>query len=156
AELRALAASFSAHIERLIDGSVVAWIDAGAATDQASQAAQLALALRPHMARAPLAIATARGVLSERLPVGPVIDRAVDLASRAKASHIVLDEVTAGLLDDRFEVRLGEAAPALVGERESPHGERTLLGKPTPCVGRDRELASLLALFEEGASEPAA
>ena len=33
---------------------------------------------------------------------------------------------------------------------------RTLLGKPTPFVGRDRELATLEALFEECAGEPVA
>ena len=154
-ELRALASSFGAHIERLIDGSIVAWIDAGAATDQASQAARLALALRPRVSRAPIVVATARGVVSERMPVGPVIDRAVALASGAGPSQIVLDEVTAGLLDERFEVRVDQGN-LLVVERESASGERTLLGKPTPCVGREREISTLASLFEEGVGEPAA
>ncbi|HZF50461.1 MAG TPA: protein kinase [Polyangiaceae bacterium] len=41
--------------------------------------------------------------------------------------------------------------PSLPDERP-----RALLGKPTPCVGRDREIASLVALFEECIEEPAA
>ncbi len=155
-EIRELADSFGAHVERLIDGSLVAWIDTGAATDQASQAGRFALALRNHVAPAPIGIATARGVVSERLPIGPVIDRAVDLLSSALPGQVVLDEVTAGLLDDRFDVRLDGRVPALVSTNDSTQGERTLLGKPTPCVGRDRELATLFSLFEEGASEPAA
>src|SRR5207248_1701920 len=33
---------------------------------------------------------------------------------------------------------------------------RTLLGKPTPCVGRDRELAVLTGLYDECVNEPLA
>ena len=77
-EVREVAASLKAHIERLIDGSLVAWIETGAATDQASDASLLALSLRAHVGSAPMAIATARGVVAERLPVGPVIDRAAE------------------------------------------------------------------------------
>jgi tetratricopeptide (TPR) repeat protein/predicted Ser/Thr protein kinase len=153
---RALAEKFSAHVERLIDGSLVAWIDAGAATDQASQAGHFALTLRDLVAPSPIGIATARGVVSQRLPIGPVIDRAVALVESAGERRVVLDEVTAGLLDDRFEMKLGDGPPVLVATNETTQGERTLLGRPTPCVGRDRELTTLTALFEECASEPAA
>jgi len=153
---RALAEKFSAHVERLIDGSLVAWIDAGAATDQASQAGRFALTLRELVAPAPIAIATARGVVSQRLPIGPVIERAVALVSSASEGRVVLDEVTAGLLDDRFEVKLGAGPPVLVATNDLAQGERTLLGRPTACVGRDRELVTLMSLFEEVASEPAA
>ncbi len=155
-ELRDLATSFGADLARLIDGSLIAWIEKGAATDQASQAAQLALALRRGTPAARFALATARGVVSERLPVGQVIDRAALLASDAAPGDVIVDEVTAGLLDDRFEVAHGATALALVGVRESSHGQRTLLGKPTPCVGRDRELDGLEALFHESVEEPAA
>ena len=147
---RALAERFSAHVERLIDGSLVAWIDAGAATDQASQAGHFALTLREIVAPAPIAIATARGVVSQRLPIGPVIDRAVALVSSAGDGRVVLDEVTAGLLDDRFEVKLGDGPPVLVATNDTAQGERTLLGRPTPCVGRDRELTTLVVVLRRG------
>ncbi len=168
AELRRVALSFGASIERLIDGSLVAWIEKGAATDQASQSALLALALRsalaaqsPESAKARFAIATARGVVSARLPVGQVIDRAAALAqpaedARAPAGAVLVDEVTAGLLDDRFVVAPGAGALVLGGVREASPGQRTLLGKPTPCVGRDREIDALEGLFHECVDEPAA
>jgi hypothetical protein len=41
----------------------------------------------------------------------------------------------------------------LLGEREIGDEARTLLGRPTPCVGRDRELRTLLDLVEECAAE---
>src|SRR5262249_3219043 len=37
----------------------------------------------------------------------------------------------------------------LCGEREADEPVRTLLGRPSPCVGRDRELAELGAIFQE-------
>jgi hypothetical protein len=40
----------------------------------------------------------------------------------------------------------------LLGERAA-EGERTLLGRPTPFVGRERELATLEAIFDEARSE---
>jgi len=75
-----------------------------------------------------------------------VIERAAALA--VSQGGVRLDEVTARLLDDRFEVT-GET---LVGERAG-ETSRLLLGKPTPCVGRDREIAWLLALADECARE---
>ena len=154
--LRDIAKASGAEIARLIDGSLVAWIEKGAATDQASQAAQLALELRRATPSAGFAIATARGVVSARLPVGQVIDRAAALAGSAAAGEVLVDGVTAGLLDDRFEVAPGAAALSLVGVREWSPGRRTLLGKPTACVGRDRELRTLEGLFHEAVDEPAA
>ncbi len=66
---------------------------------------------------------------------------------------IHLDDVTARLLDSRFVVNADVVGSELSAER--PHGEgvRTLLAKPTPCVGREAELNTLLALFYTCATE---
>jgi predicted ATPase len=66
---------------------------------------------------------------------------------------VVIDEVVAGLLDARFEVQEGEGFFSLRGERELGEGARLLLGKATPCVGRDREMGTLRALFTESVEE---
>ena len=65
---------------------------------------------------------------------------------RAKATGIMVDEVIARLLEGRFEVEESGAGLVLRGERT---GTRTLLGRPTPCVGRERELAFLGSLYDE-------
>jgi tetratricopeptide (TPR) repeat protein len=44
----------------------------------------------------------------------------------------------------------------LLGERLTEQTGRTLLGKPTSFVGRDRELAVLVGIFDECVSEPVA
>ncbi|HEU4537656.1 MAG TPA: AAA family ATPase, partial [Polyangiaceae bacterium] len=71
------------------------------------------------------------------------------------APPIVLDEVTATLLGDRFLVAPSAHGHALVGEAPlvALGTPRTLLGKPAPFVGRDRELAALRALYDEVAEE---
>ncbi len=143
----------------LADGSMVAMLSGGGvATDQAAQAARCALAMRAVAPDRPMALATGRGVVAARLPVGEAIDRAGRLLLLAEAARslpgIVLDEVTAGLLDAHFEVQGSETGLFLCGERELANAARTLLGKPTSCVGRDRELRILEGAFNECVVEP--
>ncbi len=154
--VRAAMKAYGAHAEPMLDGSiVVALTGAQAATDQASWVAKCALALRPILPGVPMAIATARGSAMGRAPLGQVIERAARLlraGSNAPGAAILLDEVTHGLLDARFEVSAGDPRE-LLGERAAAEAARTLLGKPTPCVGRDREMASLIAMFDECAAD---
>jgi tetratricopeptide (TPR) repeat protein len=86
------------------------------------------------------------------LPVGDVIDRAARLLHGAAGRTIILDAATSGLLDERFEVH----ARLLLGERDRPAEVRTVLGKPTPYVGREREMAMLETVFAESVAGGAA
>jgi predicted ATPase len=69
---------------------------------------------------------------------------------------VYVDDVTAALLDLRFAIDGDAHGLYLSHERDVVIAARTLLGKPTSCVGRDRELALLVATFEECVSEPMA
>ena len=69
---------------------------------------------------------------------------------------IRLDEVTAALLEGRFRIGGDASARELLGEGEPVDAGRTLLGKATPFVGRERELGALLATFDECVGEPVA
>src|SRR5690242_21547338 len=53
------------------------------------------------------------------------------------------------LLDARFDVIEREAGLVLCGERALMQGARTLLGRPTSCVGRDWELGALAGILTE-------
>lgn len=137
----------------LADGSMVAVLSGGAsASDLVAQAARAALSMRAVVPDRPMALSTGRGMVAARLPVGEALDRAgrqVMLADGAKiAPNIALDEVTAGLLGAGFEVRGSDICLMLSRERDWTEGARTLLGKPTSFVGRDRELSALLSLFD--------
>jgi eukaryotic-like serine/threonine-protein kinase len=158
--LRVAVEGFGARLEKLVDGSLVVTLTGtGGATDQAVQAARCALAMRALVSGPPMALATGRGVLAGRWPVGEAIDRAARLlraAERADPHPVRLDEVTAGLLDVRFDIGGDRAGLYLRGERDVVEAARTLLGKPTPCVGRDRELGVLGGLLDECIAEPIA
>jgi eukaryotic-like serine/threonine-protein kinase len=159
------AAACGGHLEHLADGSVVVTIAGGKmATDQAAQAARCALALRKHAKGRPMALSTGRGELTGRMPVGDAIDRAATLLTKRTApppgaggetpEPIAIDEVTAGLLDARFDVRESDAGLSLYGERDLAEGARTLLGKATSCVGRTFELTTLERFFDDCIDEP--
>jgi len=149
--IREIATSFGGRLEPIADGSLVVLLEStSAATDQASRASRCALRMAALVPEAAMAIATGRADASARLPVGEVIDRASQLlAASEKNGGIHIDELTAGLLDLRFDVE----AQRLRGFRELLNARRTLLGKPTPCVGRTRELGTLEAIFDQCVAE---
>ncbi|HET7506051.1 MAG TPA: protein kinase [Kofleriaceae bacterium] len=158
--LRQVIEPYSSRVERLADGSVIVMLDAErqVATDQAAQAARCALAIRTLAHRRPMAIAMGRVVSTARLAPtlseGDVIGRACRLLADTTDAPdglppIALDEISAGLLDARFDVVEQGAGLVLCGERVLMQGARTLLGRPTSCVGRDWEIGALTGLFDE-------
>ncbi len=155
-ELDATVRTHGARLDRLADGShVITFANTGAASDQVMQAARCALALKAIVPASPIALATGRGVLAGRWPVGEAIDRAARLLG-VGAQWVRLDDITAGLLDARFDIGGDDAGLFLAGERDAVEVRRTLLGKATACVGRDRELGVLSGLFHECVAEPIA
>jgi len=154
--LRRTVRPYRGRLEDLADGSTVVMLEADrqVATDQAGQAARCALAMRALAAGRPMAIAMGQIDSTSKLPGGDVIGRAVRLLSPTAPAPgglppIALDEVSAGLLDARFDVIERDARFALCGERALPQGARTLLGRPTSCVGREWELGVLVGIFDE-------
>jgi tetratricopeptide (TPR) repeat protein len=125
---------------------------AAAATDQATSAARCAQLVARTLPDASVALAMGWAEV-DPMPVGEVIDRAAAMLAGQSGSGIRVDDVSAGLLELRFELEGDATARRLGAERSSAEAPRTLLGKPTPCVGRDRELAVLLGLMGEVASD---
>ncbi|HEY0476228.1 MAG TPA: serine/threonine-protein kinase, partial [Kofleriaceae bacterium] len=147
---------YSGRLEQLVDGWTIVVIETErqVATDQAAQAARCALAMRAIATDRPMAIAMGRADSMRKLPEGDVIDRASRLLfDTARAAGdlppIALDDMSAGLLDARFDVVESEAGLMLRGERVLLQGARTLLGRPTSCVGRDWELGALTGILHE-------
>lgn len=155
--LEGVATPLGARVFRLLDGSVIATFKrSGNAADEAVRAARCALALKALLPGMPLAIATGLGDASAPVPVGQVLDRAAGLVRTSGTcadAGAWVDEVTAGLLDARFVVRAGPRGRELVGERSTGEGARSLLGRPSPCVGRERQLRSLGELLDECVAE---
>lgn len=143
----------------LADGSIVAVVDgAGAATDLALRGARCALAIRAALSDdAAVAMCTGRAAVDAGLPLGDAIDRVARLVRQhPHAPGVVLDDTSAALLSDRFEIEAVGAAHALGVEREAPSTLRTLLGRPSVFVGRDAEIATLEAALAQCIDEPIA
>ncbi len=156
-QLRAALQPYGARLERLLDGSMVVSLQGrGAPTDQAMAAAHCALELREALPGVAMTISTGRAVLFGRRPVGDVIDRGAELLRGEPRGAIRLDEVTADLLGARFEIGGDDDRRTLLGERHLGDQPRTVLGKTTDCVGRERELALLEGTFQECVEEPVA
>src|SRR5439155_25430337 len=116
---------FNAQMEVLANGAkVVSLLGSGSAKDQAVSAAQCALAMCAVEGVDPMALVTGRAVVSERLPIGEVIDRGVEVLRNAEAGNVRIDGVTAGLLDARFDVGSDGAGTYLRGERDIAAGPR--------------------------------
>jgi hypothetical protein len=161
--VRAMLEPFGAQVELLADGSLVATLvpTSGTATDQAALAARCALTFKQRLPEAAVVLATGLGVVDQRLPVGEVMDRAGQLLRRLEqepaSSTVMMDETTAGLLGPDFELsRSASGAFLLQGGQASADASRPLLGKPTPCVGREQELALLELTLTTCAEEPCA
>ncbi|WP_437729428.1 protein kinase domain-containing protein [Sorangium sp. So ce861] len=154
-----------ARVDQLANGALLLTLQGvGSATDQAARAARCSLLLGPLLAGSQerqeprggsIAVVTGTADISGRLPVGGLLDRAATLLASGlpDAGAARLDDVTQSLLDTRFEVARGPLGWELLGEREIGEGARTLLGRPSPCVGRDRELRTIIDLFEECTAE---
>jgi tetratricopeptide (TPR) repeat protein len=156
AGLRQAMDALGARLDRFLDGSmVVTLVGRGAPTDQAVQAARCALKLKELLPGSSLAVSTGRAVVGAELPIGSVIDGAARLLFAEPPGTICVDATTAGLLESRFEVG-GEGKRYLLFEKGLKEAPRTLLGRETPCVGRDRELAAIEAVFDECLLTPAA
>jgi hypothetical protein len=168
--VRALAAEHAGRFEPVRGGSgVVLFGGQPVVADGAGQAARFALALSGLLPDARFGVAMAHTAdEAAAVELGAVLDRAANLLHGEPLSippslrrrlgtppPILVDEVAAGFLDVGFALG-GRAAPyALLGERP-PEEMRTLLGRPTRCVGREAELRTLAALVDGAIEGPAA
>jgi len=138
----------------LASGALVATVSqTGSATDQAIQAARAALLIKERWSSAVVSLATGRGVMQGRTAVGEVVDRAAQFLQRRDESGALLtprpgvsiDELSARLLEGRFAFTPQPDGAFLLSEEKDVDVSRPLLGKPTPCVGRETELGILEA-----------
>ena len=138
------------ELARLANGTLLITLDDRASTSAPMvSAASCALQLHERFPSARIALAMARAQKTRRGAAGPAIDRAASLLAQSTSAGVWIDEAGAALLEARFEIRNVGAGYSLVGRRMGLETPRTLLGKTTPCVGRDKELALLEATWRE-------
>jgi tetratricopeptide (TPR) repeat protein len=149
---RDAAARFGAEVAVLKGGAIMlALTGLTEASDRAAQAARCALDVHARHPEFVLSVATGLAATGGDVPVGAAIDRAAaQLAECAPGSaEILLDDVTVGLVGARFDVERVDNVNVLVGARKEFEASRLLMGRPTPHVGRSRELAILDGILDE-------
>lgn len=161
--LRSELVMYDAHSERLADGSMVVTLKQGsvtAATDQAAQAARCALLIHERWPQATIAITTGLGAANNRLPLGEAIDRATGFLRDCQPlgggeNGPWLDKVTSNLLGPSFTITaMRNGMQRLVSEQVDADETRRLVGRPTPCVGREFEIGQMEALLARCIDEP--
>ncbi|WP_437949822.1 protein kinase [Sorangium sp. So ce296] len=158
--LRDIAARHGGRLDRLqARWGLVALSGAESPTDLAARAVHCALALRKVLGAVPMSVATGLTEVEGKLPVGELIDRVAQLIAGRDGpppGEIRLDDATASLLASRFETVRGPGGCWLRGPKEEADTIPRLLGKPTPCVGRERELSQLATEWRHCVDEPSA
>jgi tetratricopeptide (TPR) repeat protein len=156
-QIHDLAQRYFGKAIRLPDGTVLVKLvgGSGSAMDQAVRAAGCATELRAAHPKAVVAVATGFAETTGRLPLGEVIDRAAAMLVAHGEDITTLDGVTANLVETRFEVDDSSGVRVLRAPRGDGEQARTLLGRPTPTVGREKEIAQLVAEFDQCADERA-
>jgi len=151
-------------VERLADRSLVATVlSSASATDQALRAARCGLVMKQHLPGAAVAVATGRGQMHGRLPIGEAVDRALQLLHRLSmgagaredgavarpSTGVLLDGLTENLLSGRLDIVEHDGLTELVGPQNpmAREGQRLLLGQPAPFVGREPEFGALESML---------
>ena len=153
--LQAHSARFGVGIHALGEGVAIALAPDGlSAADGAAILARFGAFVAQTYPGAESVLATGSAVTDgeARLPVGAAIDRGVAMLRRAgtrDGSGVQVDDITAALLTSRFDIHREEGRCYLSSERLSLDPTRRLLGQPTSCVGRERELTILSATLDE-------
>ncbi len=170
--------TYGGKVMSLVDGAFLVALEGRTEADEPARAAHCALALQTLVRDAPIAVVSGRGTVSaERLSttppgvsasagfgagaprslVGEVIEAGFEVLAQTPAGAAHVDEVTAQMLGGRFELESsGATTHRLVRDEPLAMEARQLLGRPTSCVGRTRELALLMGTFEETSGEQVA
>lgn len=145
----------------LASGALVVTVPpTGSATDQATSAARAALRIKERWPAAVVSMATGRGAIQGRIMVGEVVELAArSLKTRSQpsvdkaVSGVFIDALSAKLLEGRFVKTLQPDGALLLSEEKDVDASLPLLGRPTPCVGRDAELINLEAQLSSSIEE---
>ncbi len=151
--LRGAARARGARLELMADGSMAAvLLNAMPPLDEAAEVARLAIDLHAVAPERPIVMATGRSFGLFKRTVGDAINRAVyllDSCTRAGMlpDAVLVDQVSARLLEKSFELCPAGAGFAILGPRDPSATALTLLGRPSLFVGRKAELSVLTTLF---------
>ena len=111
----------------------------------------LDLGMRVARINATVGVATGRTRIDRTRPTGEVVDRAAALARDAARGQVLADTTTTELTRGRYELQLRGDGSAVVGTPIP--GRKETAGGGVPFVGREAELAQIVAAFERSVED---
>lgn len=147
-----------ARVESLLGGRVVSVLGLTRSDgDEALRAARAALLVTKALPHAKAVVAVGHAIAapgnSRTRPsslAAQALERAAVELEGAQAGEARVDASVVPSLAGRFVLQEDKAGGAtLVREDPTGFGSRLLLGRPTPTVGRDKELALLVSVYQE-------
>jgi len=146
--VRKLSVALRGTFERISDGTwAIVFTASGSATEMAVRAARLSRQLVEHLPDVRVVVTTGRSGGGTTDTQGDAFARAGELLGRAERGTILLDDVTASLLDGRMRIDRGGPDVILRGTEET--GSRAT----RPMIGRGKELRLLRGLIEDAFTE---
>jgi tetratricopeptide (TPR) repeat protein len=100
-----------------------------------------------------VAVAVGHAVRGRANLAGEALDRAARQLEFAAPGTVRIDGHAAAAIEGRFVVQEDQQGGVLVREDASGFGARQLLGRVTPTVGREKEIALLLGIYNEMAED---
>jgi tetratricopeptide (TPR) repeat protein len=146
-----------ARVEALLGGRIVTMLGLTRSIgDEPIRAARAALLVTKALPQAKAVVAVghaiAAGGSSKTRPASlaaQALERAAEQLEASQAGTARIDPGVLGALAGRFVLQEDAFGAVLVREDPSGFGSRVLLGRPTPTVGRDKELALLVSVYQE-------
>ncbi len=117
--------------------------------DDLVRAARTAMQVRHRYATVDMAVVTVRVIAESHAIPRDALERAVSMLGE-EIDGIVVDEITASMLESHFEIQPRLGRRVLVGERFAEFDRSPpLLGQNTPTVGREREIRLLDGMLQD-------
>jgi len=139
-----------ARLEPLYGGQMVAVFGVEQSRgDEAMRAARAALLVAQGQAGARAVVAVGHAIRGRMNLAGEALDRAARQLELCARGTVRVDPHALPALEGRFLVQQDGDGGILLREDQGSFGARLLLGRPTPTVGRDKEIALLLGVFRE-------
>lgn len=138
------------RLEPLLGGQMVSVLGVERSKgDEAMRAARAALTVAQALPTARVAVAIGRAIRGRANLAGEALERAASQLERAVPGAVRVDEHAAAALEGRFIVQADKEGGVLVREDASGFVARQLLGRATPTVGREKEIALLQGVYAE-------
>lgn len=138
------------RFEPLVGGQMVAVVGVERSTgDEAIRAARAALIVAHAIPQARVAVAVGRAILGRANLAGEALERAARQLEAATPHAPRVDQHAAAVLEGRFIIQPDGFGGTLLREDAQAAGARLLLGRPTPTVGREKEIALLHGIYAE-------